>query len=165
MPNADITLDTNAISLLDGDVKIDGNTTIDKAANTRSLTVGGTGTGKIVVKNASGISILELASDLSKLTIRNSNNVARLELDAAAGTFRLRHSNGNIAAEISGSSGLTLRDSTNAVRAVIPTSSSSDALFYTDINMAGYDIKLDGKYLAARLTDIESRLDALDGGA
>jgi hypothetical protein len=158
MPPADITLTDNAIGLKDGNVTIDGNTTINKSGTARSLTVGGTGVGSIHVKNATGVTTLELASNLSKMIIRNSSNVARIEFDASAGRLWIRHSNGVSAVELS-AGGLILKNSSGSTRTIIPIAGGS--IFYEDITLSSdSDIKLDGQWLASRLDNIESRLTA-----
>lgn len=168
MPNADIVLDTNSIELRDGNVTVTdnatiagsatvaGNVVVNKASNSRSITIGGSGAGSLHVKNSSGVSLFEISANLSKFIARNSSNVPRMEIDAAAGKIILRHTNGVAAVELS-SSGLVIRNTGGAISSF--WQASGTAIIYQDMLIASpADIKLDNQDLSTRLDNIEQRL-------
>ncbi len=113
-------------------------------------------------------SVLEVGSSSAhgNVVIQDSTGTTRIDLRGGGGDVLVYRGDGTLAAKLS-DGGMELFDS-NGDRTADFSPSGTHGL-YKDLNMNidsdGYytDIKLDGAYVGSRLTDLENRVDTLEG--
>lgn len=111
--------------------------------------------------NANGTVNIGSSGDSGLVVVKDSNNNTRFQFYGSSATVYLRRSDGSIAAKIN-TAGIELYDSSG--NRTIDLSTSGTHNIYEDLEFQGSaDIKLEGLPLTYRLSEIEGRLDTLEG--